>query len=250
MTGSRDLTPAERRWVALADELTPARSLARLDTVSARVVSTVGVVATLLTGFGLLAASLPGTDGVVRVVAIVSVVLAVAAVACAVAAQVVTITTDLNTGDLVEVEAWYRTRFAVRAPLTRWSGLLLLLSVVAAGVVAVTALLARGPHPPVLAITRTAELSSGVAPAAAPSTVTVGVRFSDLAADEVVSVKVTVRGSIATDAALLPGEGGTVARTFRLAHVAPGAVVLVWVRGGDESCSGTLSPGRPARVSC
>jgi hypothetical protein len=250
MTDSRDLTPGERRWLALADELTPAKSLARLDTVSARVVSTVGVVATLLTGFGLLAATLPGTGGVVRVVAIGSVVLAVAAVACAVAAQVVTITTDLNPTDLLEVEAWYRTRFASRAPLTRGAGLLLLLSVVAAGVVAITALLDRGSHAPVLALTRTAELSSGVAPAAAPSTVTVQVRFSDLAADETVLVTVTVAGDVAAQAALTPRADGTVERSLTVAHVAPGAVVLVRAGSSDESCSGTLSPRRPARVSC
>jgi hypothetical protein len=41
-------------WQALAEELTPARSLARLDAAAARVLTSVSVVGTVLTGLGLL----------------------------------------------------------------------------------------------------------------------------------------------------------------------------------------------------
>lgn len=51
-------TTREQALAALAAELTPAKSLQRLDTATARVVSTVSIVATLLTGLGLIAAGL------------------------------------------------------------------------------------------------------------------------------------------------------------------------------------------------
>jgi hypothetical protein len=63
-------TAADRRRQALADELAPAKSLQRLDTASGRVVSTISVVATVLTGLGLLAAGLPNLPGIARALAV------------------------------------------------------------------------------------------------------------------------------------------------------------------------------------
>ena len=55
----RPPTRADQAWAHLAAELTPARSLARIDTVTARAVTTITVVGVLLTGLGALAAGLP-----------------------------------------------------------------------------------------------------------------------------------------------------------------------------------------------
>jgi hypothetical protein len=110
-------TPRQRHLRELAEQLTPARSLGRLDTATARVVSTVSVVATLLTGLGLVAAGLPDAGPGGRGWAVVAVVLAFLAVLAALAAQVVTITRGLNANNLKAVEGWYRRRFGLRAPL-------------------------------------------------------------------------------------------------------------------------------------
>ena len=68
--------PRREEWAELADELAPAKSLQRLDAVAARVVSTVSVVATLLTGLGLVAAGLANLTVAARVLAVGAVVLA------------------------------------------------------------------------------------------------------------------------------------------------------------------------------
>ncbi|MCA1694446.1 MAG: hypothetical protein LC749_06820 [Actinobacteria bacterium] len=65
-------TPREQALAALAEELTPAKSLQRLDTATARVVSTISIVATLLTGLGLVTAGLTNLTETARVLAVVS----------------------------------------------------------------------------------------------------------------------------------------------------------------------------------
>ena len=51
MTGPvRPPSPADQAWAELAADLTPAKSLARIDTVTARAVTTITVVGVLLTG--------------------------------------------------------------------------------------------------------------------------------------------------------------------------------------------------------
>jgi hypothetical protein len=128
----RPLSRRQRALIALADELTPAKSIGRLDTATARVVTTVSVVGTVLTGFGLLTAGLPAIEGGSRVLAALSVVLAFLAVLCALSAQVLTITRRLNTNNLKEVERWYLRRFLVRAPVARAASVLLVLATAAA----------------------------------------------------------------------------------------------------------------------
>src|SRR4051794_32698424 len=94
-----EVTAADRAWQDLAAELAPAKSLTRLDAATGRVVSSVGLVATVLTGLGLVAAGLP-VPGAARTAAFVAVVVALVAVLAAVAAQVVTVTRELNTNNL------------------------------------------------------------------------------------------------------------------------------------------------------
>ena len=119
-------SPADQTWAALAGELTPAKSLARIDTVPARAVTTVTVVGLLLTGLGAFAAGLPSGLGQPALgLAVASVVTAALAVA-ALTAQVLTISRGLNPGDLVQVRAWYHRQFDLRAYPTQAATLLLL----------------------------------------------------------------------------------------------------------------------------
>ena len=239
-------TPRQRAWVALAAELTPAKSLQRLDAATARVVSTVSIVATLLTGLGLVAAGLANLSGAARALAIVSVGLAVLAVLLALTAQILTITRGLNTNNLAEVEHWYRRRFEFRAPLTRAATILLAAAAFAAGAAAIVTLLG-GPDPPTFAVTRT---TTPVAAPAATSKLTVEISFRGLDTDQIASATVTVDGTIVAAAAFGPTPEGTATRTLTVEQVPATAVVLVDARGGTAACTATLPPGRAAQLRC
>jgi hypothetical protein len=112
----RPPTPADKAWAVLAADLTPARSLARIDTVTARAVTTVTVIGLLLTGLGAFAAGLPTALGEpATALAVATVITAALAVAAALTAQLLTITRRLNPANLSDVRAWYHRQFDLRA---------------------------------------------------------------------------------------------------------------------------------------
>ena len=75
----------------------PCESLGRIDTVTARAVTTtITVVGVLLTGLGAASTALPAQPGPARVLAAAPVITAALAVTAALAAQVLTITRHLN----------------------------------------------------------------------------------------------------------------------------------------------------------
>jgi hypothetical protein len=148
MTGSvRQTSQADQAWADLAGQLTPAASLARIDAVTARAVTTITVIGLLLTGLGALAAGQFAQHGAfARGLAVAAVVTATLAVACALSAQVLTITHKLNTDDLVKVRAWYNSQFRRRARTTQAATILLILAALLAGATA-TATLVINPAP-------------------------------------------------------------------------------------------------------
>lgn len=136
----RPVTAADRAWADLAAQLTPAASMARIDTVTARAVTTITVIG-LLTGLGALGADRFAKDGgAATALAVAAVIVASLAVACALAAQVLTIS-RLNPANLEQVRAWYHRLFTVRARATQAATLLLILAALLAGATAATALL-------------------------------------------------------------------------------------------------------------
>jgi hypothetical protein len=144
MTGSvRSTSRADQAWADLATQLTPAASLARIDAVTARAVTTVTVIGTLLTGLGALAAGQFVHHGAARTLAAATVITAALAVACALAAQVLTITRGLNPANLIEVQAWYRRQFGTRAYTTQAATFLLIAAALLAGATAATTILTR-----------------------------------------------------------------------------------------------------------
>ena len=102
---------ADQAWADLAAELAPAKSLARIDAVTARAVTTITVVGVLLTGLGAASTALPAQPGPARVLAAATVITAALAVTAALTAQVLTITRHLNPANLAEVKGWYRRQF-------------------------------------------------------------------------------------------------------------------------------------------
>ena len=142
MTGSvRPTIPADQAWADLAAQLTPVNSLARIDTVTARAVTTITVLGTLLTGLGALAAGQFTHSAAARDLAAATVAAAALAVASALTAQVLTITRRLNPNDLAEVQAWYRRQFTIRAYTTQAATFLLILAALLAGATAATTIL-------------------------------------------------------------------------------------------------------------
>jgi hypothetical protein len=138
----RSVTAADKAWADLAAQLTPAASMARVDTVTARSVTTITVIGVLLTGLGALGADQLAKDsGAATGLAVAAVIVASLAVACALAAQVLTITRRLNPANLEQVRAWYHRQFTVRARATQAATLLLVLAALLAGATAATVLL-------------------------------------------------------------------------------------------------------------
>jgi hypothetical protein len=138
----RPTTAADKAWADLAAQLTPAASMARIDTVTARAVTMITVIGLLLTGLGALGADQFAKDNdAATALAVAAVIAASLAVACALAAQVLTITRRLNPADLEQVRAWYHRQFTIRARATQAATLLLILAALLAGATAATALL-------------------------------------------------------------------------------------------------------------
>ncbi|HEY9243149.1 MAG TPA: hypothetical protein VIP48_14275, partial [Streptosporangiaceae bacterium] len=81
----RPVSQADRTWATLGNELTPAKSLQRMDTATDRVVRTVTIIGTLLGGFGVFGATKPTVSGPARWITVGAVVCAAAAVARALA---------------------------------------------------------------------------------------------------------------------------------------------------------------------
>ena len=139
-TPVRPPSPADQAWADLAAQLTPAASLARIDTVTARAITTITVLGTLLTGLGALAAG-QFTSSAAQDLAAATGATAALAVASALAAQVLTTTRHLNPANLADVQAWYRRQFTLRAHATQAATVLLIAAALLAGATAATTIL-------------------------------------------------------------------------------------------------------------
>ena len=254
------MVPQDQAWADLGAELTPAKSLARGDTATARVVATVTVVGALLTGFGVLGAGLPASAGAARILAICSVVAAVLAILCALAAQILTITRRLNPFNLFDVEDWYRRRFEIRASLTRAATVLLLVAAATAGAAAVSTLLTNRADQPTIAVTRTTQqpgakansADTAASPAAlATSTITVVVTFRSLDPGQVATASITADGKVLAEAAFTAGADGAATQSVAADHVGAGEHVTVDAVAGHQQCQASLTPGETrVRLVC
>jgi len=247
----RPTSGQDRAWAELAAELTPAKSLTRVEAATARVVAAVTVVGVLLTGLGVVVAGLPATSGAARVLAVVAVVAGSLAVVLALAAQVLTVTRGLNAGNLVEVRAWYRRRLAVRAPLAQAGTALLVVAALAAGTAATIQAVGGDPDDPTIAVTRTSTPATSTAATTGADTVTVEVTFRGLQPGDVATVSITAGTLMLAQAAFTPGPDGTAPRTLSADHVDAAATVRVQATAASRTCMGTINPGaaRP-ELSC
>lgn len=238
MTAGGQSTAGDRRWQALADELAPARSLQRLDAASARIVAAFSIVASLLTGFGLIATGLANLPGLARVLSSLAAVLAIAALVVALRSQAVTVSPDLTLDNLLEVEQWYDAQFERRTRLARWATRLLVTAVIFAGLAALVSLAVGPGEEPTFAVTRTAD------------TVTADVTLRDLQADQMATASVTVDGQAVAVTVFGPNPDGVATRTVTATKVPPTATVGVTVVAGTRNCTAALAPGAAPTSAC
>ncbi len=243
----RPVTDEDRVWADLAGELTPAKSLERVDTATDRVVRTVTIIGTLLGGLGVFGATKPSVSGPARWITIAAVACAALAVACALAAQILTITRHLNPENLAAVRAWYKRRIDTRGYPTRAATVLLLIGAVLAGAAAIVALATATPSQPTIAVTRALDHAT------VTTTITVQVTFRGLTSGQSATVVVSAAptGQVLASAAFTPATDGTATRTLTVSGLPPAEPVIVAAEGGSQQCRATLgaSPARPV-VSC
>ncbi|MCW2701728.1 MAG: hypothetical protein JWQ45_3263 [Blastococcus sp.] len=114
----RPPTPDERYWAAAGEELTPLKSLERIDSKAGFVFGNVTLVGTILTGFGLATgtsgrfADHPGPASTALALIVVAVLLALAA-------NLPSFRRRIDPADIVQVERFYRTNIGIRGWLTR-----------------------------------------------------------------------------------------------------------------------------------
>jgi len=243
----RPPTPGDQAWAELAADLTPAKTLARVDAVTARAVTTITVVGLLLTGLGAASAALPTQPGPARDLTVAAVITAAAAVAAALTAQLLTITRRLNPANLVEVRAWYRRQFELRAYPAQAATILLLVSVLLAAAAAATTLLTGPPGAPALTITQTPGPGG-----AARATVTVTVTFPGMPPGQAATLLLTTpgtAGALARAAATADPDGTA---TIALTALLPAArTLIVTATSPGQTCRATLAPAQAqATLTC
>src|SRR5690242_20590706 len=131
-------TADDRNWQAASDALTPDQSLTHINATARTTVSTVALVGTALTALGLLSASSLLAETVTRWLATAAAALALLAVVASITFLALRLE-RVRTGDLLDVEQWYRRQFR-RAYIAVVGSWLLLAGVICAGAAAGTAL--------------------------------------------------------------------------------------------------------------
>jgi hypothetical protein len=244
----RPVSAGDQAWSDLGAELTPARSLDRIDNATSRTVTTVTVIGVLLTGLGALSATLPADDGPVRGLATAAVITAALAVASALTAQILTITRRVNPANLLDVQAWFRRQFIIRAYPARAATVLLLAAALLAGAAATVALTTTPAAAPASAP------AIGVTQVTGPGTstiITVRAAFSGLAPGQAVTVTIATPARVLARSAATPGPAGTATTTLTVSQAAPPQPVTITARTTGQTCQARLSTtGGPPALTC
>lgn len=242
-------SPDDGTWDALADELTPARALARVDAAAARVVDQIALVGVALTAAGLVATATVLDDPVSQGFAVAAVVLALLAVVVALLCQVLT-SSRLNTVNREELRSWYRRRVVVRGVLLRWASLAVVAAVVCAGVAAVVAMVSTTVDRPHVTVAREVGAAADDGSVPVTVTVTVAVPATDPGTTTTTTVALADGGAVLASAAEVAGSDGTAEQEVT-AVVAPEQAVVVDVTAGTWRCHGEVGPaGGAGTLTC
>jgi hypothetical protein len=250
----RDSSMQDQGWADLSSELTPAKSLARIDAATARAVTTVTVLGILLTGLGATAAGLPTASDLTNALAVATVAAAALAVASALTAQILTVTRGLNPNNLSEVKAWYQRQFDTRAYTTRAATVLLLVAALLAGATAIAGLVTTTASVPNVNVTQTVPSDGAGTGADGANTrqimITVRAMFYHLVPGEVATVTIAVAGRILASAAATPASDGTADINLAIGSPIGGRPISLVTRAADQSCRATFILNQPVLLSC
>jgi hypothetical protein len=221
-------------WETAAGALTPDKSLARIDARAQQVIGTIGLVGVALTGLGLVSGSLLGRDPAARALALAAGAAALLAVLLALGASVLRIDPEMETGNLLAVEQWYRRQFR-RARVVSVAGWLLLaglaLAAASAGVVIV-----HGASPsPIVSVAK-----AGVGEDAKLS---VRVEFTNVKPGSVLTTDVTTGTSSLARSVTRAGAAGTATTALEIPKVGGYDSFKVTAALGSHYCTATLSSG-------
>jgi hypothetical protein len=243
MTGERaaegrPVGDVDSAWESAAAELTPDKSLARVDARAQQIVGTVSLVGVVLTGFGLAGSTL-GHLGDARWFAAAATAAAVCAVLLALGASLLRVRPALAPGNLLEVEAWYRAQFRRAYPIVA-AGWLLLVGMALAGVAVGIVLIQGRSSDPMISVAN--------AGAGGGSKLTVRVEFAALDPGELVRTEVTgLRAGAAprslARAVTRAGAGGASTTTLELDDVVGYTEAQVTARLAGRRCAVTLPIG-------
>jgi hypothetical protein len=176
------------------------------------------------------------------------VITATLAVASALIAQVLTISRRVNPANLIEVKAWYRRQFSIRAYPTQAATVLLLLAAVFASAAATTSLLASHPAAtPAINITQSLSPPNTAASASgARATISVDVSFTGLTSAQVATVTITALGAnlLLGSAIATPGPTGTATATLTVSNLTLGQPLTVTTTAGHQQCRAVLDLAR------
>ena len=134
------------KWMQLAQELVPSKSLARMNESAKFIVSTVSLVGAVLTGFGLVASARIGSSNAAVAAAVVSLGSTVIALLLALTFLRQRVG-ELNIRNLIEVRSWYDAQWN-RGWMVIVAGMFLILAVSAAGVAAIATIVHSPDHQP------------------------------------------------------------------------------------------------------
>jgi hypothetical protein len=239
--------PDDDAWDALSAELTPAKSLERVDAAAERVVGQLTLVGTVLTALGLVATATIVTDAVARALVLAAVVLAVAAVVAALTCQVLT-SSRLNTVNREELRRWYRRRVEVRGVVLRWAAIAMIGAVVLAAAAGLRAFVAEPADPPRLAVSR--HLDPVAEDGSRSATVSVTVNVSGSEPGSATTTTVTAAADTLAATTTTAAADGTVVQELAATSADPRAEVTVTVVSGRWTCTSTVQADAAPAVSC
>lgn len=137
---SAPVTARDRYWRSAAEDLAPAKSLARMNDKAKQVVTSVTLVGTLLAGFGLIAPATLPLPPLARGLAIAAVTAAAVSIALGLVSLLLRFDPGIRSSNVTEVEELYRSLFR-RARLVIAAGWVLLLALALAAAAALTTLI-------------------------------------------------------------------------------------------------------------
>jgi hypothetical protein len=235
----RPPTASDQAWADLAAELTPAKTLDRLD----RTDNTVAVVSAVVSGLALFGSKIPALPPLARTVALASGLTAALAVLCMLFYLVGGRAQRFNPANLLAVKAYYERQFNRRYAAT-WAILFLTLAIVLAIVAAAVALTTTPAAQPAMTIAQTPD-PPGTSAQTSTETVTVTSAFHRLSIGQVATtvIKLAPSGRVLASSAVTPAADGTATDTLTVHHIPVSAQLAVVVVAGTQYCRAALVPG-------